>query len=369
MTDSVTSRRVRVLVVDDSVVTRKVLGEVLAATPGIELAGTASNGELALAKLDQLKPDLITLDIEMPGMNGLQVLAEIRKRYPKLPVIMFSTMTERGAKATLDALSLGATDYATKPTNSDNLANAKEQIAKDLLSKILGLQAAIPVPVAAERRMPPQPAAYKPVQRRIDIVAIGTSTGGPTALAELIPQLPKEFPVPVLVVQHMPALFTRMMAERLDSRSALLVREGQTGTKIEAGQVWIAPGDFHLTVARKGMDMVLDLNQEPPEHSCRPAVDVLFRSVARNYGPHALAVILTGMGFDGTKGAKAVRDAGGDVVVQDESSAVVWGMPGAVVAAGVTDQVYPLGRMAQEIVRRVSSRRWLTTKAAGSGTL
>lgn len=364
MTDKVVSPRIRVLVVDDSVVVRKVLSEVLPTHPGIELAGTASNGELALAKLDQLKPDVITLDIEMPGMNGLQVLAEIRKRYPKLPVIMFSTLTERGAKATLDALALGATDYATKPTNSDNLANAKEQISRDLLNKIVGLQAAIPLPV--EKRMPPQAAAYKPVQRRIDVVAIGTSTGGPNALVELIPQLPKEFPVPVLVVQHMPALFTRMLAERLDSRSALSVQEGQAGQKVEGGQVWIAPGDFHLTVARKGTDMVLELNQDPAEHSCRPAVDVMFRSVARNYGPHALAVILTGMGFDGTKGAKAIRDAGGDVLVQDEASAVVWGMPGAVVAAGVTDQIYPLGRMAQEIVRRVSSRRWLTAKAPGA---
>jgi two-component system chemotaxis response regulator CheB len=352
------SPRVRVLVVDDSVVVRKVLGEVLAATPGMELAGTAANGELALAKLDTLKPDVVTLDIEMPGMDGLQVLEQIRKRHPKLPVIMFSTLTERGATATLEALARGATDYATKPTNSENLANAKDQIARELIHKITGLRAPVVVPAAP--RMPPPAAAYKPVQRRIDVVAIGTSTGGPNALAELIPQLPKEFPVPVVVVQHMPVLFTKMLADRLDGRSALCVQEGQAGLKLASGQVWIAPGDFHLTVARKGMDMVLELNQDAPENSCRPAVDVLFRSVARNYGPHALAIVLTGMGFDGAKGAKAIRDAGGEVLAQDEATSVVWGMPGAVVASGVADQVYSLGRMAPEIVRRVSSRRWLT---------
>lgn len=352
------SARIRVLVIDDSVVVRKVLSDVLSATRGLELAGTASNGETGLAKLDQLKPDVVTLDIEMPGMDGLKVLAEIRKRHPKLPVIMFSTLTERGATATLDALALGATDYATKPTNSENLANAKEQIARDLVAKITGLKPSAPPPV--QKPLPVQPPVHKPVQRRIDLVAIGTSTGGPNALAELIPQLPKDFPVPVLVVQHMPALFTRMLAERLDSRSALMVREGQSGLKLDPGMVCVAPGDFHMTVARKGLDLILELNQEQPENSCRPAVDVLFRSVARNYGPHALGIVLTGMGFDGAKGAKAIWDAGGEVIVQDENSSVVWGMPGAVVAAGATDQVFSLARMPQEIVRRVSTRRWLT---------
>jgi len=360
----VESARVRVLVVDDSVVVRRVLSDVLSATPGIELAGTASNGETGLAKLEQLKPDVVTLDIEMPGMDGLKVLAEIRKRHPKLPVIMFSTLTERGATATLDALALGATDYATKPTNSENLSNAKEQISRDLVAKITGLK--LIGPPAARRPMLVQPTAYKAVQRRIDLVAIGTSTGGPNALAELIPQLPKDFPAPVLVVQHMPALFTRMLAERLDSRSALKVQEGQAGLKLDPGLVCVAPGDFHMMVARKGLDLILELNQERPENSCRPAVDVLFRSVARNYGPHALGIVLTGMGFDGAKGAKAIRDAGGDVIVQDENSSVVWGMPGAVVAAGATDQVYPLARMPQEIVRRVSTRRWLTSVAPGA---
>lgn len=356
----VESPRIRVLVVDDSVVVRKVLSDVLSATPGIELAGTASNGETGLSKLEQLKPDVVTLDIEMPGMDGLKVLAEIRKRHPKLPVIMFSTLTERGATATLDALALGATDYATKPTNSENLSNAKDQISRDLIAKITGLRPS-PPPPTPKSVLPPPPVAYKPVQRRIDLVAIGTSTGGPNALAELIPQLPKEFPVPVVIVQHMPALFTRMLAERLNSRANLAVQEGQAGQKLERGGVWIAPGDHHMTVVRKGLDMVLELNQEQPENSCRPAVDVLFRSVARSYGPHALGVVLTGMGFDGAKGAKAIRDAGGEVVVQDEKSSVVWGMPGAVVASGVTDQVYALARMPQEIVRRVSTRRWLTT--------
>jgi two-component system, chemotaxis family, protein-glutamate methylesterase/glutaminase len=357
----VDSPRVRVLVIDDSVVVRKVLSDVLSATPGIALAGAASNGETGLAKLEQLKPDVVTLDIEMPGMDGLKVLAEIRKRHPKLPVIMFSTLTEHGATATLDALALGATDYATKPTNSENLANAKEQISRDLVAKITGLKLSSPPPAPAKPAVPVTPLPHKAVQRRIDLVAIGTSTGGPNALAEVIPQLPKEFPVPVLVVQHMPALFTRMLAERLNARSPLQVCEGQAGQKLNPGMVCVAPGDYHMVVARRGLDLTLELNQDAPENSCRPAVDVLFRSVARNYGPHALGIVLTGMGFDGAKGAKAIRDAGGEVLVQDEGSSVVWGMPGAVVAAGATDQIYPLARVPQEIVRRVSTRRWLTT--------
>jgi two-component system, chemotaxis family, protein-glutamate methylesterase/glutaminase len=181
---------------------------------------------------------------------------------------------------------------------------------------------------------------------------------------ELIPQLPGDLPVPIVVVQHMPALFTKLLADRLNGRAKLAVAEGQAGCRMVPGQVWVAPGDYHLTVTRKNSEVVVELNQDPPENSCRPAVDPLFRSVARTYGPHALGVVLTGMGSDGAKGCKAICDAGGEVVVQDEESAVVWGMPGAVVSAGLTDQIYPISRIASEIVRRVSTRRWLTTAAA-----
>ena len=348
-------KRVRVLIVDDSVIVRKVLSDVLSSHPATEVAGTAASGDLALAKLDQIKPDVITLDIEMPGRNGLETLVEIRKRYPKLPVIMFSTLTERGGKATLDALALGATDYATKPASGDGLLAAKEQIRRELVAKILGLR---PAPAF----LPPAavcvaPAKRSPVRRRIDILAIGTSTGGPNALAAVVPRLPADFPVPVVLVQHMPPLFTKLLSERLNTSSALEVREGVAGTVLKPGCVWVAPGGQHMTVAQKEGATLVELNQNPPENSCRPAVDVLFRSVARAYGPHTLAVVMTGMGSDGTLGATAIRDAGGEIFVQDEASSVVWGMPGAVVAAGIADLICPLNNLADEIVRRVSQRQ------------
>ncbi|HVN18882.1 MAG TPA: chemotaxis response regulator protein-glutamate methylesterase [Dongiaceae bacterium] len=346
---------VRVLVVDDSVVVRKLLSEALASTPEIQLSGTASSGAIALAKIPQLNPDVITLDIEMPGLNGIQTLREIRKLYPKLPVIMFSTLTEHGAAVTLEALALGASDYVTKPTNSQSLASAMEQVRSELVAKILSL--------SGRRQCPPRQTAPQLLRQsrvrspRLEILAIGTSTGGPNALAEVIPKLPKDLPVPAVVVQHMPPLFTRLLAERLNSQSRVQVREAEAGVALEPGHVWIAPGNHHLLVVRKGLQASLELNQDPPENSCRPAVDVLFRSVARAYGPGALAVIMTGMGSDGARGAAHIREAGGEVLVQDEASSVVWGMPGAVVNAHCADKICPLAEISQEIIRRVSKER------------
>lgn len=353
---------IRVLVVDDSMVVRKVLSDILASSPGIELAGTASSGEIALVKIPQLKPDVVTLDIEMPGMSGLQALAQIRKLYPKLPVIMFSTLTEHGAAATLEALALGATDYATKPTSGEGLADAKQQIQRELIAKITGLR-----PTAIRLPLPSLAAlGHRPIQRRIDIVAIGTSTGGPNALAEVIPLLPEDLPVPVVIVQHMPALFTHLLAKHLDGKAKLVVREGSAGTPLEPSHVWIAPGDYHMFLYRDKNIVRLGINQDAPEHSCRPAVDVLFRSVARTFGPHALAVVMTGMGSDGALGAKAIRQAGGEILIQDQATSVVWGMPGAVAAAGLADQIYPLGNIAPEIIRRVASRRSPVVRASAA---
>ncbi len=341
---------IQILIVDDSVVVRKLLCDALALSPEVKVAGTASSGAIALAKIPQLNPDVITLDIEMPGMNGIETLIEIRKRYPKLPVIMFSTLTERGAAITLEALSLGASDYATKPSNSGSLASSMDKVRQELVSKITCLAVRHSPTARATIAPPPQ---RRTLNERIDILAIGTSTGGPNALAEVIPRLPKDFPVPVVVVQHMPALFTRLLAERLDSLSSLPVKEGHTGKALEPGCVWIAPGDYHMTVVRLGTAVVLNLNQEPPENSCRPAVDVLFRSVAQTYGPNVLGVVMTGMGSDGARGAARIREAGGGVVVQDEATSVVWGMPGAVVGAGAADKICPLVEIGPEIVRRV----------------
>jgi two-component system chemotaxis response regulator CheB len=354
---------VRVFIVDDSAVTRRLLSEVLAADPEIEVAGTADNGNLALTRIPEVKPDLITLDIDMPGMDGLATITEIRKLYPNLPVIMFSSLTERGAGATLDALARGAGDYVAKPTNAGSVEGARARVREELIPKIKSL--------CAVRGKFPQslsaPAVVATIRApvRIDIVAIGTSTGGPSALAELVPQFPANFPVPIVIVQHMPPMFTRLLADRLNRGARLKVQEGQEGKKVESGQVWIAPGDRHMTVARKGSDVVLALKQYPPENSCRPAVDVLFRSVAQTYGANALAVVLTGMGSDGTRGAHVIRDAGGEVIVQDEATSVVWGMPGSVVAASLADCICPLANIVPEVIRRVTFRRRVASVTAG----
>jgi len=348
---------IRILVVDDSVVIRKLLSETLSEDPALEVVGTASDGRFALAKLSQLKPDLITLDIEMPVMNGLETLAAIRKLHPKLPVIMFSTLTEHGATATLDALSLGASDYATKPSNTGSFPIAIERIRAELIPKIKALcgtaTAKIPGLAVARAASKLQPH----INPWVEIVAIGTSTGGPNALAEVLPRIPADFPVPIVVVQHMPPIFTRLLAERLASRSAYPIEEGSSGTTISPGRAWIAPGNFHMKVIRTGLSSRLTLNQDAPENSCRPAVDVLFRSVAKAYGANVLGVVMTGMGSDGVLGAKDICEAGGNVIIQDEPSSVVWGMPGLVHASGLDDACYPLDQLAGEITRRVLHSR------------
>jgi two-component system chemotaxis response regulator CheB len=354
---------IRVLVVDDSVVIRKVLTDSLAADPSVQIAGTASDGRLALARIAQLKPDLITLDVEMPNMSGLEAIKEIRKDHPHLPIIMFSTLTERGATTTLDALALGATDYVTKPSNTGSLDVTMEKIRRELLPKIKALcgrrleQKALdpaqrpPVPPPS-----PSPSRSGPVAP-VEVLAIGTSTGGPNALAAMLPGIPKDFPVPVVIVQHMPPLFTRLLAERLDKTTQIRIYEGEPGKKLEPGKAFIAPGDHHMVLERRAGGIHLALNQDPPENSCRPAVDVLFRSVAATYGANTLAVVMTGMGADGAIGAQAIRERGGRVFIQDEATSVVWGMPGAVHAAGCADSTFPLPAIAKEIDRHVHMSR------------
>jgi two-component system, chemotaxis family, protein-glutamate methylesterase/glutaminase len=345
--------RIRILIVDDSVVIRKLLSDILSSDNALEIVGTASDGRIALAKIAQLRPDLVTLDVEMPVMNGLETLGELRKLYPKLPTIMFSTLTERGAAATLDALSLGASDYVTKPSNTGSAAAAAAAIRAELIPKIKALCGRGAANLAS---LPlPQPAVpvRRPAQRRIEIVTIGASTGGPNALAEVLLRIPKDLPIPIVVVQHMPPIFTRLLADRLAAHSQLPVHEGSAGTMLCAGHAWIAPGNFHMVVKRTAASGRLELNQNPPENSCRPAVDALFRSVAEAYGADSLAVVMTGMGSDGVIGARCIRQKGGEVIIQDEASSVVWGMPGLVHASGQADGVYPLSQLGHEITRRV----------------
>ena len=334
--------RIRVIVVDDSVVVRRLVTEVLSDDPDIQVVGTAGNGRLALAKLEQTPADLITLDVEMPELDGLQTLAEVRKKYPRLPVIMFSTLTTRAADATISALTLGANDYATKPEGTGGLATARERIKSDLIPKIKTLcarQITAPLPVLRHARE---------LGPAVNAVAIGVSTGGPPALQTLLSTLPV-LPVPVFIVQHMPPMFTAMLATRLSASSKHKVVEATPGLAIEPGHIYLAPGDHHMVVERG----VIRTNQDAPECSCRPSVDVLFRSVAATYGANVLGVVLTGMGNDGQRGSELIRDRGGSVIAQDQATSVVWGMPGAVVRAGIATTVVPIDGMADEIVRRV----------------
>lgn len=352
---------IRILVTDDSAVIRHLVSDVINDEPGLTVAGIAQDGAVAIEQVAKLQPDVVTLDIEMPRMDGLEAVGLLRRQYPRLPIIMFSTLTVAGGQATLEALARGASDFVTKPSGPGGLAGARAQIRDELVPKIRALTRRSKAAAA-----PPRPATQaaaarqSPVGRiasRVDCVAIGVSTGGPRALETLVPQLPPDLPVPVVVVQHMPPTFTRLLAERLDRLGPIHVVEAAGSEPIRPGHMYIAPGDHHLLVRRHGAQYQTSLSDAPPENSCRPSVDPLFRSATELYGSHLLAVVLTGMGNDGANGAEAVRAAGGRVIVQDEDSSVVWGMPGAVVRAGLADEVLPLDQIAGEIQRSVDIAR------------
>lgn len=341
-------RKIRVLVVDDSVVIRRLLTDILTQDPEIEIVGTAPNGKIALAKLPQVNPDLVTLDIEMPEMNGLETITALRKDYPKLPVIMFSTLTERGAQATLHALASGASDYVTKPANVGSMAAGMQNVREQLLPKIKAFCANIgaPPPASRSRSVARPPSSNS---KRIELVVIGASTGGPQALTAVLRALPASFPVPIVVVQHMPPVFTQHFAARLNQECALRVSEARDNDHLVPGEVLIAPGNFHVQVVRRGVELQVQLQQEPPENSCRPAVDVLFRSAAQTLGPYSLGVVLTGMGQDGLRGAQELVRAGSTVFAQDQETSIVWGMPRGVTEAGLAAQVLPLSQISGAI--------------------
>jgi two-component system, chemotaxis family, protein-glutamate methylesterase/glutaminase len=436
---------ISVLVVDDSVVVRRLITDALADDPAINVVGTAPNGRVALQKIDQLKPDLVTLDVEMPVLDGIGTLRELRKTHLRLPVIMFSTLTAAGAAATVEALTAGASDYVTKPANVGSVAESIRSVREQLVPRIhalagrtrgsggaaggaakvppsfIGRPGTVPPPAGARPSTPPQPSARttaptrptvgRPVPPapgvappsapgaaprltpsagriggggpgtgatgptttnraaptaarppatgvgRIDVIAVGCSTGGPDALARVVKMLPAGLPVPVLVVQHMPPVFTRMFAERLDRGSPLRVVEATADMPLEAGTIYIAPGDYHMEVVRRGATVATSLNTGPPENFCRPAVDVLFRSVNRTYGRNAIAVVLTGMGHDGRSGCADLARSGADIVAQDEATSVVWGMPGSVVSAGLATAVLPLDEISNYVLARVNGGR------------
>ena len=356
--------RIRVLVVDDSVVIRRLVTVALEPDPMLEVIGAAANGAIALKRIPQLNPDVLTLDIEMPEMDGLELLRHLRVDYPQLRVIVFSTLTERGAAVTLQALTLGAADYVPKAANGGSLDRSMALLKEELIPKIKQF---FHLPSQnGTARTEPAPGAPAPSPLRAEagrllqikngrpkVVTIGVSTGGPIALGAILPKFPAGFPLPVLVVQHMPPLFTRLLAERLHSICALPVSEAVQGEPLEPGKILIAPGDFHLKLDSSRNGVRVELDRSPLLNSCRPAVDALFTSVADVYGGAAVAVILTGMGQDGLRGTEILKAHGATIVAQDEASSVVWGMPGAVVGAGLADRVLPLDQVVPEIMRIV----------------
>ena len=358
-------QKIRVLVVDDSVVIRRLVCHALEEDQQIEVVGVAANGRIALSRIPQLSPDLITLDIEMPEMDGLQLLRELRREDRPVPVVMFSTMTERGASATLEALALGADDYVTKASNAGSLDVSLANLRRELLPKIhqffhmVAPSKAQPGPEPAATPPPDQavaPAsawAPAPMLCRPRAVAIGVSTGGPAALAAVVPQFPAGFGLPIFIVQHMPPLFTRLLAERLSTLTPLRVAEAVEGERPVAGRIYMAPGDQHMRVAASAQGPVIALDQSAPLNSCRPAVDALFSSLADVYGPAVVAAVLTGMGQDGLRGAQQLKARGASILAQDEATSVVWGMPGAVANAGLAGQVLPLHALVPAILRQV----------------
>ncbi len=352
-------QRTRILIVDDSAVMRSLLRSVVTADPGLEVAGTAGDGETALNAIQSLRPDLVLLDVEMPVMDGLVTLRKMRAKGHKMPVIMCSSLTQRGAKVTIEALACGASDYVSKPAGQVDRQAATKTLSLELLPKIQALtgpqQTVLPIaprpPLSASLAPLPKapPSSSLPVA-----LAIGVSTGGPAALDILLPALPASFPLPVVIVQHMPELFTKLFAERLNGRCPLRVLEAAEGMPVSVGTIYIAKGNWHMEVVagpRSGSPNTLHLTQGPPENHCRPAVDVLFRSVAAVYGAGVLAVVLTGMGSDGMLGCRVIRDHGGSILAQDQATSTVWGMPGAVTHAGLAQKVLPLSALAPEILR------------------
>lgn len=337
---------VRVMIVDDSATIRGLLSRWLASDPALNVVATAKNGRAAVEEIKSADPDVVILDVEMPEMDGISALPLLLKACPRAKVIMASSLTRRNAEISLKALALGATDYVPKPT-SMGAGDATEVFRRDLCAKVVGLGR----PRRAAARVVPTQGA--PIRLRAassvkpQIVVIGSSTGGPQALNTVVKALAPQLNVPVLITQHMPATFTAILAETLSRHSGLKCVEGADGMMLEAGHVYVAPGDRHMLIKGRGGPIML--TQTPPENFCRPAVDPMFRSIAAAYGPTALAVVLTGMGADGREGAKAIAEANGTVLAQDEATSVVWGMPAAVAHAGVASAVLPLPSVGPEM--------------------
>jgi two-component system chemotaxis response regulator CheB len=354
----------RVLVVDDSAVVRGLVARWVEADPRLALAATCSDGEQGVKRAGELQPELVVLDIEMPRMDGLTALPMILKAAPRARVVMASTLTHKGAQVTLQALSLGAADFAPKPDTSR--MGGAESYRRELLDKLVALApqggpAARPASQPAGHAAPAGSLAKsapsgRELPSRVDLLAIGSSTGGPQALRQVIGALSSSIRMPIVIAQHMPKVFTAILAEHL-SREGLPAHEASHGELLKPGHVYVAPGEYHLTIEGAPGNFRAKLDQNPPINFCRPSVDPLFESCARVAGRHLLALVLTGMGSDGRNGARHVRNSGGGVIVQDQASSVVWGMPGAVAEAGLADLVLPLNQIGPELARRLTGAR------------
>jgi len=357
------TERIRVLVVDDSALMRKLIPAILARDSSIEVVGTAMDGAFALKKIEELQPDVVTLDLEMPRMDGMETLRLIMRRAP-LPVILFSTHSKEGGYATLKALALGAVDFVAKP--KDAPAGRLEEIADQLIAKIKVAKR------AAGRRLPPAMIDDQPVRKKETraplpprrVIAIGISTGGPNALQFVLSQIPADFQSTIVIVQHMPEGFTEMFAKRLDECCALEVHEARSGDLLLAGRVLICPGNRHMMVRRMPRGDMAVLSDGPPVNGHRPSADVLFHSVAQEFGLTAVGVLMTGMGDDGAEGLGAIKAAGGMTIAQSEDTCVVSGMPRAAILKGYANKIIPLDGLATLLVNQYGAERHAAVQSA-----
>jgi two-component system, chemotaxis family, protein-glutamate methylesterase/glutaminase len=357
---------IRVLVVDDSHVIRGLLTRTLDSDPGIKVVATASNGKAAIEEIGKTEIDVVVLDIEMPVMDGMTALPQIIAVRPGVQVIMASTLTLKGASISMKAISRGAVDYVPKPTSTGEI-NSAEGFKRDLIAKVKSwgnvgrkrkpTAAAPAAPNTALKKLysaGPIKLRDMPNLFRPDCLAIGSSTGGPQALFKVFQMLGKVTNIPVFVTQHMPATFTTILAEHLAQASGMPAAEAKDGEPVTAGRIYVAPGDFHMTVSAEGGRKVLHLDTNPPENFCRPAVDPMLRSLAKAYNGKVVVMMLTGMGQDGSKGSRVIVDSGGVVAAQDEATSVVWGMPGAVTSAGLCSAVLPLSDIGPFLRKTIS---------------
>ena len=381
-----TDKQIRILVVDDTVVYRKIVSDIIAEQPDMEVVGIAANGRIALQKIQQLHPDLLTLDLEMPEIDGLGVLTELKKQTNPPGAIMLSAFTDAHATATINALELGAFDFVLKPSGS-SLQQSKDALTNDLCSRIRmfartrklrninkniagNTKSGSPYTTATltentyneatQSTQSTQPAISKMVfnapPANIEIIGLGISTGGPQSLTKMMPSLPGNLPVPLLIVQHMPPMFTKSLADDLDKKCAVSVCEAADGQPVESACVYIAPGGKQMKIVKDNNQTIIKITDDPPENSCKPSVDYLFRSISLLYGAHTLGIVMTGMGNDGTLGCRLLKRKGARIILQDKDSCVVYGMPRQPAEEGLADIIAPLDKIADEITKLTSGK-------------